>query len=93
MTKDQLTGCAMRNLTNRETVGELFYIRSCFFGEHQAKSMAARFQFSIDLGRACELKPDEVKFGLKRDSVFKYYNITAKETSNDLMPLPGIKKL
>lgn len=90
LSRDQIKDSSMRNLTRRETVGELFFNRSSYFQQHRAHAMA-QAMFCLDLARANALRPAEDMFASKRQFVFTHYGITAQHTSNDL--LPGIPSL
>jgi hypothetical protein len=67
MTPTQVTGCQLRNLTNREVVGELLHTRSAYWAN---KGHQYRQQQRQDLSRARELAPDDPGIKATYDAVF-----------------------
>jgi hypothetical protein len=56
MTRAQVTGSQLRNLTHREVVGELLYTRSAYWAN---KGPTHRSRPRSDLSRARQLAPDD----------------------------------
>ena len=82
MTKDQLRGSDLRNLSNREVIGELFFTRMSHW---HAKGEKYGAQSLHDLAKAYELAPDDPVIGKTYQTVFN--NKTASEyTSVDHKP-------
>ncbi|HVV01964.1 MAG TPA: transglutaminase family protein [Verrucomicrobiae bacterium] len=72
MTREQVRGCELRDLSNREVVGELFAIRSSYWGMNGPKAFN---QSLIDLARARYLSPDDPKIQAMHDGLFAKYGI------------------
>ncbi len=81
MTRDQLKGSDLRNLSNREVVGNLFFTRSCYWITTTAKS---RTKSWMDLSRAKHLAPDDSAITGTCQAVFDHYGITPGDTVSSL---------
>jgi len=88
MTPAQVTGSQLRNLTNREVVGELLYTRSAYWAARGANYRTRQLR---DLSRAPQLAPeatiDKTLIGSARD----HYNLSV-DAANAVTAGPmGIK--
>jgi hypothetical protein len=75
MTRAQVSGNQMRNLTNREVMGNLFYTRSAYWATKGPEHMA---QQRSDLARARHLAPDDPAIKTTQQAVFNSYGIKPK---------------
>ena len=83
MTRDQLSGNQMRNLTSKEVVGELFYTRSAYWA---TKGPSAKTHQCMDLFRARQLSPDDPHIKATYDTVFNFYSITPTDPTIEIRP-------
>jgi hypothetical protein len=83
MRRDQLTGSELRNLTNREVVGDLFFTRSAYWGANGAKRQN---QYCLDLSRAHHLSPDDAGIKALHQVVFNHYGIKPEHVLIDIRP-------
>lgn len=77
LTRDQLKGSDLRNLTNREVVGQLFFTRSSYWAMTAANSRSRSW---VDLSRARHLAPDDPAITKTYQAVFNHYGITPQDT-------------
>lgn len=77
----QIRGSELRNLTNREVVGQLFFTRSCHW---DAVGGSAENQRCLDLSRASHLSPDDPAIVALHRAVFDHYGIKPEHTSIDI---------
>jgi len=80
-TRDQLTGTQLRNLTNREVVGELFFLRAAHWSMMDGKF---ENQHCIDLSRARHLSPDDPGIKRTHQAVFNHYGIKPQHKTIDI---------
>ena len=83
MTRDQLRGSDLRNLTRREVVGELFFARMSYWHTKDGK---CETQSCLDLSRARHLAPDDPRIKAVYQAVFNHYGIKSEYTSIDIRP-------
>lgn len=83
LTRDQLKGSELRNLTNREVVGQILFTRVCYWS---TKGVKAENQRCLDLSRALHLSPDDPGIAASYKSVFDYYGIRPDDTLIDIQP-------
>jgi hypothetical protein len=81
MTRDQVKGSDLRNLTNREVIGHLFFTRSAYWAFCADKSRSRSW---VDLSRAMHLAPDDPAIQRTHNAVFSHYKITPKDTLTSL---------
>jgi hypothetical protein len=81
MTREQLTGNQLRNLTSREVVGDLFFTRSAYWA---TKGPKCKTQQCLDLSRARRLSPDDPGVRASYKAIFKFYGINPEYTSVDI---------
>jgi hypothetical protein len=77
LTNYQLRGSDLRNLSNREVVGQLFFERSAYWAMTAARS---RTRSWADLSRALHLSPDDPAIARTHQGIFARYGITAEDT-------------
>ena len=80
-TRDQLRGSDLRNLTNREVIGQLFFARS---GHWMMMDGKFENQRCFDLSRAHRLSPDDPGIKSSHLAVFNYYGIRPEVRSVDI---------
>ena len=78
MTRDQVKGSTLRNLSNREVVGNLFFTRSAYW---QQQGVEHATQLCLDLSRAQHLCPDDPMLEAKHKAVFDYFGIQPGQTT------------
>lgn len=83
LTRDQIRGSDLQNLTNREVVGQLFFTRSCYW---DTKGPKAENQRCLDLSRARYLSSDDPAIAALHKAVFDYYGIKPEHTAIDIRP-------
>lgn len=76
LTRDQLQGSDLRNLTNREVVGQLFFARSV----HWLAARISRSRSWADLARAFHLAPEDSAIAKTRQAIFNRHQITPEDT-------------
>jgi hypothetical protein len=81
LTRAQLRGSDLRNLTSREVVGHLFFTRA---GHWAAKGAQYENPRCLDLSRANHLAPDDPAIKALYSAIFKYYGIKPEHTSLDI---------
>jgi hypothetical protein len=79
--RDQVRGSDLRNLSNGEVVGNLFFTRSCYWATRGGKGENQRRR---DLSRARCLAPDDPAIQAAYQLVFSAPEITRKHSSIDL---------
>jgi hypothetical protein len=72
MTRDQLRGSDLRNLSNREVIGELLYIRTSYW---HLKGADFESRSRNDLVRAYNLAPDDPGINALYQSIFNFHGI------------------
>ncbi len=72
LTRDQLKGSDLWNLTNREVVGQLFFTRSSYWA---MTTVSSRSRSWVDLSRAHHLAPDDPAITKTYQAVFSHYGI------------------
>ena len=77
LTRNQLKGSDLRNLTNREVVGQLFFTRSSYWVMTAASSRSRSW---MDLSRARHLAPEDSAITKTYQAVFNHYGITPDDT-------------
>lgn len=77
LTRKQVRGSDLRNLTNREVVGQLFFTRSAYWVMSAARSKSRSW---ADLSRALDLCPEDPAIQRTHRAVFSQYRITAEDT-------------
>lgn len=83
MTRDRLKGSDLRNLSNREVVGELFFTRVSYWHTKDGK---CENQSLRDLARARLLAPDDPVIERTHQAIFKHDNIESEYTSVGVKP-------
>ncbi len=81
ITREQLKGSDLRNLTNREVVGHFFFARACHWVMRTPK---CRSQSWMDISRAFHLSPDDTAITKTHEAVFSHYGITPEDTLNSI---------
>jgi hypothetical protein len=81
MTRDQLSGSDLRNLTNREVVGQLFYTRSGYWAMNGPK---CRTQCCLDISRAQHLVPEDSAITKTYQTLFNHYGIKPEHSSIEI---------
>jgi hypothetical protein len=81
LTRQQLNGSDLRNLTNREVVGQLFFTRSSYWYMADPMSLSRNL---MDLSRAGYLASDDPKITGAYHAFFSHYGITSKDTMTTL---------
>lgn len=89
MTPEQVRGSELRNLTNREVVGQLFFARS---GYWQARGGTNQTQRCLDLSHARHLAPDDPAIKASHQAVFSHYGIKPEHTSIEIRIVPRAQK-
>ncbi len=77
MTRDQLQGSDLRNLTRHEVVGQLFFARS---GHWMFRPEKSRSQAWMDLSRARHLAADDSAIRQSYETVFSHYGLGPDDT-------------
>lgn len=67
VTREQLRGSDLRNLTHREVVGNLLFVRSAYWATKGPKYAARQYH---DLSRARQLAPDDFGIRETHDAIF-----------------------
>ena len=83
MTRDQLTGSDLRNLSSREVIGNIFFARSAYWA---TKGPTQTTQQCLDLSRARYLAPDDPGIKMSHQKVFDFYGIKPDHTSIEIKP-------
>ena len=83
MARDRLKGSDLRNLNNREVVGELFFTRMSYWHTKGGKCEAQSLR---DLACARHLAPDDPIIERTYQAVFNHYGIRSEYTSIDIRP-------
>ncbi len=83
MTRDQLTGSDLRNLTHREVVGNIFFARSAYWA---TKGPERSTQQCLDLSHARYLAPDDPGIKASHQAIFNHYGIRPEHTSIEIKP-------
>jgi hypothetical protein len=81
MARDQLKGTDLRNLSNREVVGELFFGRRGYWDTKDGKCAT---QSCLDLARARYITPDDPKIAKLYDIIFDHYGIKPENKSIEI---------
>jgi hypothetical protein len=81
MTHDQVRGSDLRNLTNREIVGQLFFTR---YGYWHSKGAEYEAQACLDLSRAHHLAPDDPGIMAMYQAVSNHYGIKPEHAAIDI---------
>ncbi len=81
MTRDQVTGNELRNLSNREVVAGLLFVRSSHWVMKANKERARSW---MDLFRALDLSPEEPAIAKTCSAVFGQYRLKPESTLADL---------
>ena len=81
LTKEQLRGSEMRNLTRQEVLAQLFFVRSGFWVMGAEKSLSRSL---VDLSRAYHLAPDGPAIQNARQGIFARYGVTPTDTLSTL---------
>jgi hypothetical protein len=81
MTRDQLRGVELRNLTNREVLGEMFHARSSYWHTKMGKNET---QSCLDIARASYLAPDDPNIKGAHEAVFNHYGIKPEYKSIEI---------
>jgi hypothetical protein len=84
LTREQLKGSDLRNLTNREVVGQLFFTRSAYWVMSAARSKS---RSRADLARAFYLCPEDPAIQRTHQAVFNQYHTTAEDTRLVAVPV------
>ena len=77
MTREQLKGSDLRNLTRREVVGNLFFARSGYWATKGPEHVA---QQCGDLARARHFAPDDAGISDSYQAIFKSHGIKPQRT-------------
>ena len=77
LTRDQIKGSELRNLTRREVVGQLLFARSGHWMFRQETSPSRGW---MDLSRARHLSPDDPAIKLAHEGIFSRYGIGPSDT-------------
>jgi len=77
MTRDQLKGSDLRNLSNREVVGNLFFTRCSYWVMRATKT---RVKSWMDISRAIHLSPDDPSITQTYQAIFNHYGIKPEDT-------------
>jgi len=93
LTKDQLRGSDLRNLSNQEVLGQLLFTRSAYWVMSGERSKSRSW---VDLSRAFHLAPDDTAIQKTYQAIFTQYGITPGDTlatlqekeRNSVRPLP-----
>ena len=83
MTRGQLKGSDLRNLTSREVIGELFFTRTSYWHTKDGK---CETQSCLDLSHAHHLAPDDPSINALYQAAFNHYGIKPDQTSIDIKP-------
>ncbi len=81
MTREQVTGSELRNLTNREIMADLLFIRSTHWVMRAEKSRSKSW---VDLSRAFHLAPDDPAIAKTYQGIFGQYRIKPEHTLADI---------
>jgi len=81
MTKNQVAGNELRNLSNREVVGNLLFIRSSHW---VMKAEQEHTKSWMDLSRALRLSPDDPAIAKTYQSIYGHYGLKADQSLADL---------
>jgi len=81
MTRDQLKGSDLQDLTNREVVGQLFFAR---YGYWFTKMGKRETQACLDLSRARHLSPNDPGIKAAHQRVFNFYGIKPEQAAIDI---------
>ena len=81
MTKDQVTGNELRNLSNREVVGSLLFIRSSHW---VMKPEQEHTRSWMDLSRASQLSPDDQAIAKTYQAISGRYGLKPDQSLADL---------
>lgn len=81
LTKDQLRGSDLQNLSNREVLGQLFFTRSAYWAMSSENSKSRSW---FDLSRAFHLAPDDTAIQKAYHAIFTHYGITSADTVQTL---------
>jgi len=85
MTLEQVSGSELRNLTNREVIGTLFFARQ---GHLMTKNGVYEIQACMDLSRALHLAPDDPAIKATHKAVFTHYGIKPEHRSIEIRVRP-----
>lgn len=83
LSREQLTGSDLRNLTRREVVGHLLFARSAYWA---TKGQEHSSQQRYDLSRARQLAPDDQAISKSYEAVFNRVGIKQPPTSIKSQP-------
>jgi hypothetical protein len=89
MTRKQVIGSDLRNLTSREVMGNLFFARSAYWA---TKGPEHKIQQCLDLSRARHLSPDDSGIKASHEAIFDFYSIKPEDKSLNIKP-KNIKNL
>lgn len=88
MTRAQLVGSQMRNLSRREVIGQMFFARSGFWGFKGRDSVTLQ---CLDVSRARHLSPDDPGIVELHEKMFRFYGIRPEHSAIDIRPQPKRK--
>lgn len=77
LTRDQLRGSDLRNLSNQEVLGQLLFTRSAYWVMSAARSKSRSW---VDLSRAFHLAPGDTAIQKTHQTVFSSVGITPADT-------------
>jgi hypothetical protein len=77
LTRDQLRGSDLRNLTSQEVLGELLFTRSGYWVMSAEKSLSRSL---VDLSRASHLAPEDASIQMAQQAIFARYTVTPADT-------------
>ncbi len=83
ITREQLAGSDLRNLSNREVVGNLFFARSAYWA---TRGPECKTQQCLDLSRASHLSPDDPGIKVSHQALFSFYGIKPEHKSLNIKP-------
>ncbi len=85
MTREQVTGSDLRNLSNREVVGNLFFARSAYW-VGKTTNIQTKTRQCFDLSRARYLSPDDPAIKAMYREFFDFYGIKPTDKSPNIKP-------
>lgn len=83
LSREQLKGSDLRNLTRREVVASLLFVRSAYWA---TKGPEHRTQQRLDLFRAHQLAPDDFGIQASYQAVFNAHGIKSEPASIEIKP-------
>ena len=77
LTRDELRGSDLRNLSNQEVLGQVLFTRSAYWVMSAERSKSRSW---VDLSRAFHLAPDDPAIQKTHQEVFSHFGITPQDT-------------